>query len=67
MHTRDPGRHQRVFSRDHVSRWEMQNIFKMLKGKTFQARMIYPGRMLFKTEGERKFSRQAGTGGLPYC
>ena len=36
------------------TRREWQDIFKVLKGKNLQPRLLYPGRISFKTEGEIK-------------
>ena len=36
------------------TRREWINIFKVLKGKNLQPRMVYPARISFRREGERK-------------
>ena len=36
------------------ARRERQDIFKVLKGKNLQARLLYPARVSFKIDGERK-------------
>ena len=36
------------------ARREWQDIFKVLKGKTLQPRLLYPARISFKTDGEIK-------------
>ena len=36
------------------ARREWQDIFNVLKGKNLQPRLLYPGRISFKTEGEIK-------------
>ena len=36
------------------NRKEWQDIFKVLKGKNLQPRLLYPARILFKTDGEIK-------------
>ena len=36
------------------ARREWQDIFKVLKGKSLQTRLLYPGRSSFKTDGEIK-------------
>ena len=36
------------------ARWEWQDVFKMLKGKNLQPRILYPARISFKIEGENK-------------
>ena len=36
------------------ARREWQDIFKVLKGKKLQPRILYPGRISFKIEGEIK-------------
>jgi len=36
------------------SRREWQNIFKVLKGKNLQPRLLYPARISFKIDGEIK-------------
>ena len=36
------------------ARREWQDIFKVLKGKNLQPRLLYPARILFKYEGETK-------------
>ena len=36
------------------TRREWQDIFKVLKGKNLQPRLLYPGRISFKTDGEIK-------------
>ena len=36
------------------TRREWINIFKVLKGKNLQPRMLYPARISFRREGERK-------------
>ena len=36
------------------ARKEWQDIFKVLKGKNSQPRILYPARLSFKTEGEIK-------------
>ena len=36
------------------ARREWQDIFKVLKGKTLQPRILYPARISFKIEGEIK-------------
>ena len=36
------------------ARREWQDIFKVLKGKNLQPRLLYPGRISFKTDGEIK-------------
>ena len=36
------------------ARREWQNIFKVLKGKNLQPRLLYPSRISFKTDGEIK-------------
>ena len=35
---------------------EWQDIFKVLKGKNLQPRLLYPARISFKIDGEIKFS-----------
>ena len=41
------------------ARREWQDIFKVLKGKNLQARILYPARISFKIEGEiKKFSKK---------
>ena len=37
-------------------RREWQDIFKVLKGKNLQPRLLYPARISFKTDGEVKSS-----------
>ena len=37
-----------------LSRKEWQDIFKVLKGKNLQPRILYPARISFKIEGEIK-------------
>ena len=37
------------------ARREWQEIFKVLKGKNMQPRILYPARISFKMEGEIKF------------
>ena len=38
---------------------EWQDIFKVLKGKNLQPRILYPTRLSFKIEGEiKKFSKK---------
>ena len=34
------------------ARGEWQDIFKVLKGKNLQPRLLYPARISFKTDGE---------------
>ena len=36
------------------ARWEWQDIFKVLKGKNLQPRLLYPARITFKIDGEIK-------------
>ena len=36
------------------ARREWQDIFKVLKGKNLQLRLLYPARISFKTDGEIK-------------
>ena len=36
------------------ARREWQDIFKVLKGKNLQLRLLYPGRISFKIDGEIK-------------
>ena len=36
------------------ARKERQDIFKVLKGKNLQPRLLYPARISFKTDGEIK-------------
>ena len=36
------------------ARKEWQDIFKVLKGKNLQPRLLYPARISFKTDGEIK-------------
>ena len=36
------------------ARREWQDVFKVLKGKNLQPRLLYPARILFKTDGEIK-------------
>ena len=36
------------------ARREWQDIFKVLKGKNIQPRLLYPARISFKTDGEIK-------------
>ena len=36
------------------ARRERQDIFKVLKGKNLQPRILYPARLSFRTEGEIK-------------
>jgi len=36
------------------ARREWQDIFKVLKGENLQPRLLYPGRISFKTDGEIK-------------
>ena len=36
------------------ARREWQDVFKALKGKNLQPRLLYPGRISFKTDGEIK-------------
>ena len=36
------------------ARRELQDIFKVLKGKNLQPRLLYPTRISFKTDGEIK-------------
>ena len=36
------------------ARWEWQNIFKVLKGKNLQPRLLYPTRISFKIDEEIK-------------
>ena len=44
------------------ARREWQDIFKVLKGKNMQPRILYPARISFKIEGEIKnFSEQTKT------
>ena len=38
-------------------RTECQDIFKVLKGKNLQPRILYPARLSFRFDGEIKFSR----------
>ena len=45
----------RSFSRNSAGQKEIwQEIFKVLKGKTLQPRLLYPARISFKTDGEIK-------------
>ena len=37
-------------------RREWQDIFKVMKGKNLQPRLLYPARISFKTDGEISFS-----------
>ena len=39
------------------ARREWHNIFKVLKGKNLQPRILYPARLSFRFDGEIKFSR----------
>ena len=41
-------------SRETQARWQWQDIFKDLKGKNLQPRILYSARMSFKIEGEIK-------------
>ena len=36
------------------ARRELQDIFKVLKGKNLQSRLLYPARISFKIDGEIK-------------
>ena len=36
------------------ARWEWHNIFKVLKGKNLQPRLLYPARISLKIDGEIK-------------
>ena len=36
------------------ARWEWQGIFKMMKGKKLQPRLLYPERISFSSDGEIK-------------
>lgn len=36
----------------------VDDIFKILKGKHSQQRILYPAKLSFRNEGERDFSRQ---------
>ena len=40
---------------------EVNDVFKMLKGKNLQSKILYPVRLSFRTEGEIEFLRQAKT------
>ena len=40
------------------ARREWQDIFKVLKGKNLQPRLLYPARISFKTDGEINFSER---------
>ena len=44
----------RSFSRDSTGQREWQDIFKVLKEKNLQARLLYLSRISFKTDGEIK-------------
>ena len=41
------------------ARSEWDDIFKLMKGKNLQPRILYAARRSFKFDGEIKFSRQA--------
>ena len=41
------------------ARREWHNIFKVMKGKILQPRLLYPARISFRFDGEIKFSKQA--------
>ena len=41
-----------------LARREWQDIFKVLEGKNLQSRILYPARLSFRIEGERKNLRQ---------
>ena len=41
------------------ARREWHDIFKEMKGKNLQPRIVYPARLSFRFDGEIKFSRQA--------
>ena len=41
------------------ARREWQDIFKRLKGKNLQPRILYPEMLSFKTEGDKELLRQA--------
>ena len=68
-----PGEKQRVTYRGTTSlssdfsaetlqaRRECHDIFKVLNGKSLQPKILYPGRISFRTEGEIKKLRQAQT------
>ena len=47
------------FSRNSAGRREWQDIFKELKGKHLQPRLLYPARISFKSDGEiESFSKK---------
>ena len=49
------------------ARREWQDIFKVLKGKNIQPRLLYPARISFKIDGEIKsFFRQAKVNRIQY-
>ena len=41
------------------ARRECQDIFKVLKGKNLQPKFLYPARISFKINGDKKLFRQA--------
>ena len=52
----DPIRLSADFSTETLqARREWQEIFKVLKGKNMQPRLLYPARISFKIEGEINF------------
>ena len=42
------------FSRNSIDQREWQDIFKVLKGKNLQPRLLHPARISFKIDGEIK-------------
>ena len=47
---------QLIFQQKLQARREWQDIFKVLKGKNLQPRLLYPAKISFKTDGEIKSS-----------
>ena len=36
------------------ARWDWQEVFKVMKSKYLQPRLLYPAKLLFRIEGQRK-------------
>ena len=45
---------QLIFQQKLQARREWQDVFKVLKGKNLQPRLLYPAKISFKTDGEIK-------------
>ena len=43
------------------ARWEWQDIFKVLKEKNLQPRILYTAKLSFRIEGKKEFPRQVKT------